>query len=165
MRLISIDPGLRNLGAALYEDGNLRDANTFVLPKGLHNLSQACAYFEQALKPWLPVQFVAVEQQHLSLGRDGKNVARIIAVANDLLAVQAVGAYLAGRCGGVLTYVPTPKHDKLVTRNRLLHALKEEELSLLDVALGERWRDGKGGVWENCLDSVMIGLRAVGRYK
>lgn len=165
MRTVSIDPGKRCMGASLFAGTRLIAAALSNLPDGFYKTGQVAAFHAQTVRPWGPVDRVVCEEMQLSLGRDGRNSSRIVAVANDLLVLTSVGAYVAGKLGAALDYVPVPKHDKIVGRSRVLATLQPDELAVLDAAFGgAKWRTAKTGLWMNGTDAVLHGLRAVGRY-
>lgn len=130
-------------------------------------LDTRCAHYAAQIPP--PVFggcVVWVEQMEMSKQRDGKDpVHKLIAKANDLLAVQAVGAHVAGRLGGILRYATpgvwkgsAPKH---VTKNRARGTLSAQELQLVDAALSPH----PESLAHNLYDSIGVGLHATGRYR
>jgi hypothetical protein len=170
--IFSIDPSsgaTSALGWAAWASNELVCAG---LVRGLRaKLDSKCQHYADAVKLGSHVfgsgrRAVFVEQMQMSQGRDGSGEKRtIIAKANDLLELQAVGAYVAGALGGSLCYVPVgtwkgsaPKH---VTEARARAALSPAELAIVEAELARH----RGGLGHNLWDAVGIGLHATGRYR
>jgi hypothetical protein len=116
---------------------------------------------------------VWVEQMEMSMRRDATRcpnetpqqfIGRLIAKANDLLSVQAVGTYLAGNLGTLklappLTWKGTA--PKEATKNRVRATLDAGELEIVDQALSKC----PGGLAHNLYDAIGIGLHGTGRYR
>lgn len=169
--LVSIDPGVVCTGWALWTSDRpagwtLVRCGLSVRPENLKRapLAHVCAFHAANVRASTStgLDYIVVEQQQLSTGRDSKAP---IAKGNDLLAVQAVGMWVAGRLGGGELIYPTVS-DWLAntnaeqTANRLLGALTNDELKVLTAG-----QSGKKTLDHNVKDAVALGLWVTDRYR
>lgn len=160
MHILAVDPGKNVCGYALFHDKTLIRCGLSVLPAGPAKLGAIAEYHYRSIAfDAAEADRVYVEEMSLNRGRDG-TLSKAIATANDLLKLQAVGAYIAGRLRASLVYVPPAKHDKRVTQNRAEATLSPSELEIVTKSL----QDYRASIHHNLYDAVLHGLRAVGRY-
>jgi hypothetical protein len=165
MHTLALDPG-RNFVGFAYGTTELLACGVSKLPAEgkVWGLDRACEYHanvvESALKFAPAVDRVVVERMGVRLqdaqGRTtSAKLARVIALSNDLLGIQAIGAHIAGRVGGRLWYVQHFLCSKEITQNRVLHLLSPKEQDVLALYKGKKRDD--------ICDAVAHWLRAVGR--
>lgn len=179
MRAIcSIDPAVVTLAWVGWYDGSLINAGLSrrSRPASLHVV---CMEHADRVRAGLNIQRdvvdVVVEQMRMNKHQDwdrapgprrdiDARVAKLIALANDLLDVQAVGARVAACVGSRLHYAPVntwkgsaPKH---VTEARAREKLTPTELATVESVL----RCVPSGLAHNLWDAVGVGLWATGRY-
>ena len=165
---LSIDPSVNCLGWALWLGTQLVDCGMSRKADGRMSLDKVCELHYDAIRQALarhghpqfdPLRISAVWVEQMSLG--GERDRGAIAKANDLLAVQAVGAYVAGKFGR-LRYAPVNTWkgtaSKKITEARARNVLTPTEVELVDRAAIP------ASLAHNVWDSVGIGLFAVGRY-
>jgi hypothetical protein len=108
---------------------------------------------------------VWVEQMRMTMAQDGKKgMPAAIAKGNDLLELQAVGAYVAGALGTLRYASPGTwkgQTSKEVTENRVHKYLTPSELAIVREALSKH----RDGLAHNLYDAVGIGLHGTGRYR
>lgn len=167
--ILSIDPGKHHVAWALWA----RVVGFELVAAGLtdsdaRTLAERCQEHALALVHRLglglgQVSLVAVEQMQLSTGRD-RTLSKAIATGNDLLELQAAGAYVAGAVGGRFKLLPPNTWKgtapKDVTRARVEKTLSQHEFKVLAGALASV----KPGLRHNVYDAVGIGLHVTGRY-
>lgn len=163
--LLALDPG-RNFCGYAYGDKVLRGCGVSKLPPAgkIWSLAQVCQFHGDALNSVGVTRYryerVVVERMGLRMqDAQGKTatakMGRIVAIGNDLLGLQAIGAFIAGRVGGTLEYVQHFQCSKEVTQNRVLHLLSPAEQDVLALYGGKKRDD--------ICDAVAHWLRAVGR--
>jgi hypothetical protein len=118
---------------------------------------------------------VWVEEMGMNLRRDGSRrkgektleqvIRRMVASANDLLAVQAVGCSLGGALGKLRLAPPMTwkgTAPKETTANRVRVTLSVPELDIVDRELA---RHKAESLHHNLYDALGIGLHGTGRYR
>ncbi len=155
--VLAIDPGRNHCGFAYLVDNTLRVCNTVELPAAgkTWSLEDVCRYHAGHIGGYLDryrVDRVVVER--MGLRKIDGTASRLVALGNDLLGLQAIGAYAAGRLGGHLEYVQHFPCPKEVTQNRVSYILTPEELKLYHAVKGKK---------DDVADAVAHGLRACGR--
>lgn len=146
--LLSIDPGKKAIGAALWADGLLVRA-FLSRAKGKDLNTLLVSHFRTA--EWERVNEVAIEVMRYR-AQDGRSR------PNDLLDVQAIGMAVAGRVGdSVRVYAPHEWKSalpKAVHHVRLIEALSDEERIILDRAVDKAPKAHHKEIY----DAVGIGL-------
>jgi hypothetical protein len=161
---LALDPGRNHVGFAC-GGTELLACGVSKLPKegAVWGLDRVCAYHWDTVRahiPGLRVDSVIVEKMGVRM-LDAKGntaqakLARLVALSNDLLQLQAVGAFIAGRSGGTLVYTGHFLCSKEVTQNRVLHFLNPREQDVLALYKGKKRDD--------ICDAIAHWLRAVGR--
>lgn len=149
MRLLSIDPGLRNCGVACFENGKLSFARLVKSDKK-NPMPMALADMVNALVKDVGKKFdaVVIEQPMIYPGRRGK------ARASDILNLTAVVGAICGEYRGckVVTYKPFQWKGQLpkkVCEFRVKKKLSKEELKKVKLA---------GALSHNIWDSIGLGM-------
>lgn len=163
-RIWSCDPGLNICSVGVYQDQKLVAARMSRLPaKQRFRLHEACEYHARAMVGLPSPTHFALEEMSLNKGWD-KTHTEAIAKGNDLLAVQAVGAYLAGWFGGQLLYTEPQgwkgTASKEWTEQRCLEWLDSSELAVVESELASHRAKS---LHHNLWDAVAIGLWATSR--
>lgn len=167
--LLSVDPGLRRCGCALWHDGELHAAALVEPPKGAESLGDLVDAMSCAVTGWRLLRMpeencdddvdVIVEIPQTYGGRAARGD------ANDLISVAAV----AGAVGGELVRprewkgsVPKPKTRKeYLTKGYVVETRARQKLTSVEqekVIVPNAWKT-KMDVW----DAVGIGLWKLGR--
>lgn len=153
MNLVSIDPGVRGCGCALWIDGVLYAA-AYVAPAKAPSLPEAITAMVDAVHDWIPVgSELVIEFPQTYRGRAAKGD------TNDLLAVAAVaGAIIALNGSGKFVSPHTwkgsvPKKTAAgvnIIKERCLKRLSPEEISKI--------RLPSKSLHHNVYDGVFLGL-------
>lgn len=151
--MISIDPGTRALGWALWDHGRLVEAGASIAPETAVGASDLARAHLEAIRAWggPPGADVALEIMEWRRGDARSQPA-------DLLVVQAVGCLVAGGIGGpVALYAPSKWKGtipKEVHHERIRETLGPTERAVLSRA-EQRTRASNR---KEVLDAVGIGL-------
>lgn len=164
MLLLAIDPGIKGLGWALFEHRQL--ARCGVVPEfprvayQAPDLGDLCSWASVKVSEALggaKADAVAVERMRHYPGSSHND-----AKANDLLDIQAIGAYVAGACAvfgtGVHYYAPQEwkgSTPKAVMGRRILAALTPHEAGIAAQIQGSKAH--------NATDAIGIGLHHLAR--
>ncbi len=161
--LVALDPGRNYTGVAVFEDNELRACGLSVLPKTARMTADVCHAHYQHTACLVPYPrrecTVVVEEMCLSLARE-RTPREIVAKANDLIVLTAVGAYVAGRLGAQIQYIGHAVQPKEVTKAQVLYFLSEKERAVVESALGKRMGQKIG---LNVFDALRHGLAVCGR--
>ena len=149
--LLSIDPGTRAVGFAVFEESELVWTRASIAPKAARSLGELIAHHSSIVKPWGSGRDVAVEVMHWRPNDPASQ-------PQDLLHVQAVGMALAGRMGAEITCyrfqdwkgsIPKRVHHK-----RIMGALTGQELEVLSYHIDRTPLRNRKEV----MDAVGVGL-------
>lgn len=163
--VLGIDPGLRLLPWAAWSPTTHRivacGASKLEATSNPRHLAQVAeehaAHLTHAVQH-LQVSVVCVEQQGLNTGRDS-TLGKAIATGNDLLELQAIGAYVAGLLAGIhgarFRYLPIGawkgSAPKEVTQNRVLKLCRDTDSQrILDAGLCEVIPSQRHNVYDAC---------------
>lgn len=155
MRVLAIDPGRNHTGWAWFCDSVMYGCGVSVLPPEgkIWPLGKVLQFHGQVGIP--DTDLVVCEQMGLTVARENK-LSAAIGKGNILLELQAVAAYIAGRCySAQVQYVRHFQCTKTVTKNRCMHLLTEGEKKTM--------AEYKGTKKDDMFDAIAHGLRAVGR--
>ena len=149
MRLVSIDPGLRVLGVAVFEDGSLTDVS---LVRGLKSGRGPGAWraLAKAVEPILKTaDLLVIERPQIYQGRRQKGD------PDDLMELMGVLGAIVGLSSiiDVVTYLPRAwkgQVSKDVHQARLYAALSPEDKHLVDAVKPDSLK-------HNSIDAVGIG--------
>lgn len=127
MSTLAIDPGKTDslavaLGHTGFERGTLLEA-----PKKRVKLADRCWYLARALENWLGhtvITAVVVEQMWYRPGSGAAAAKKVI----EILELQAIGAYLAGRVGATFHLYP-PHEWKGNVPKEVCHARLEQKMT------------------------------------
>ncbi len=155
--LITIDPGLRGCGCALWRPNKMLDRAKYVVAHdGFEGLAPAVARMANAVRHWQPVGdgSVVIEIPQTYGGRAKKGD------ANDLIALGAVCGALLAQLGRPTTFV-TPHEWKGSTPKEVTARQVKDKLTAEEWARVE-WPTAKG-LRHNVIDGIGIGLAQLGR--
>ena len=168
MTLTAIDPGKKALAWAHFDGSSLIKAGLSRFPKDAvtwdMNLAEYACY--HALQ--VPPADVAVLEGMFQYppGPQAKLTPKAqIAVANDLLQLQAIGGIVAGKVGDKVILLTAAEWkgqvDKSVTQHRLQETLDLLELTRLQACLAKI----PPSMQHNTYDAVALGLTYLGRMR
>jgi hypothetical protein len=155
--ILSVDPGVKHVGLALWDDGELQRA---WLAKT--ELPAICQDISDHTSP-LFLEEVVVERMQIYPGM------RLRGDPNDLVSVTIVGAELVGMLraglrfpwpGMIATYVYPRSWKGNLKKNahhpRIMAALSQEEISMIELPRAK-------ALAHNIIDAVGLGLHKLGR--
>lgn len=167
MLLLAIDPGLRCTGWAGFEHGRLIACGVSIRAR---TLTVAHAAEQHALAIPTGFDLAVVEKMiHYAETRPGKvSPQKSNAVANDLIDLSNVGAWIAAKCAKRFALVPAREwkgsRPENVTRKRTKYILTWPEINVMEEGVNATCR-GKDENAHNCYDAIGIGLFYLGREK
>jgi Holliday junction resolvasome RuvABC endonuclease subunit len=154
MVVLAIDQGRNHTGWAVFNNAQLTACGVSKLPKEsrIWGLEKVVDYHYRNL-PTVTPERVILEKHWLTKARE-PTLSQAIAKGTDLLSLQAVAFYIAGKLGGAISLFSPFQCSKTMTKNRVEYLLKGAELDLYRVHKGKT---------DDLADAICLGLRAVGR--
>lgn len=157
--LLSIDPGVVSMGAALFREGKLTKCRVFGLSKPRSPFA-AVAYLAGQIDQWVGLSFlrrVGIEQMTI-FSDGGRGTAAARDVVDVSMAVGALAMYFMRERDAVVDLVPVLEWKgnmpKSVTHDRIDKVMQETDLDGRRLMPDRRSHD-----W----DAVGIGLHILGR--
>jgi hypothetical protein len=170
--VISIDPGRKCLALSQWAQGQLigtwlnrAQSQGYPASQGLATLAMSHASALGMKTKGLAT--VAVVERMVSYPTQGRKDSRQAqdAKANDLLDLQAIGAFVGAKLADAIHYYSAHEWkgqaDAEITRMRVVRELDERELAILCKAK-EEYPDG---LHHNIYASLGLGLKYLGRYR
>lgn len=154
MLVVSLDQGRNHTGYAVFQNGKLTACGVSKLPKEakIWGLEKVVEFHFRSL-PQVKPDMVVLEKHWLTKARE-PTLSQALAKGTDLLGLQAVAFYIAGKLGGAIRLFAPFQCTKQITKNRVAYLLSPEERPLYESHKGKT---------DDVADAIALGLRAVGR--